>query len=226
MAEENNMPLPNAGLVYNAIVVHFSEGCFGEGFFSIPEMLPIKSILKMSNQGIVINGLSRIKIGLWMEQMLESTDVQRVILLLQILGELSNSEEITLLSSTGYWDNLNDSDATRMNNIYNYILNNFTSEISLEDVAYQANMTPSAFCRYFKLRTKKTLIEFLNELRVNYACQLLEENRYSITQICFEAGFNNTANFNRRFKHLKGITPQQYRIVIQNTFQNNKGVGD
>ncbi len=208
----------NKGLSHYAIVVHFSGTCFGESFFSIPEMSAIQAILEKSTRGIVVHGDSRIRIVQWMKRLLEYTGAKRAILLLQILEELSVTQEWGLLSSAGYWDNLNDHDAVRMSSIYEYITQNFTKEIALDEIATQAHISPSAFCRYFKARTKRTLKEFVNELRVNYACQLLEENRHSITQICFEVGFNNISNFNRRFKELKGITPQQYRLNIRGVY--------
>jgi len=210
------------GLCYDAIVVHFSEACFGESFFSIPEMNAIQAVLRKSTQGMVIYGASRARIAQWMAQLLEDTGSKRVILLLQILEELSATKECAVLSSAGYWDNLNDHDAVRMSRIYEYIIQNFTNEIALDEIATQAHISPSAFCRYFKARTKRTLKEFVNELRVNYACQLLQENRLSITQICFESGFNNISNFNRRFKEIKGITPQQYRMNIKDIYHNNQ----
>ncbi|MVZ65347.1 helix-turn-helix domain-containing protein [Sphingobacterium sp. DK4209] len=212
----------NSGLSSYAIVVHFSESCFGESFFTIPEMLSIKNVLELSSRGILIAGDSRVKIMDWMEEMLITNGPKKVILLLKILEEISISKEISLLSSAGYWNNINDHDAIRMSTIYEYIMSNFKNEIDLGEIASRAHMTPSAFCRYFKARTKKTMIEFINELRINFACQLLEENRRSITQICFEAGFNNTSNFNRRFKLLKGITPQQYKLNIQQVYLKNK----
>ncbi|TJZ60039.1 helix-turn-helix transcriptional regulator [Sphingobacterium olei] len=204
----------NAGLSNYAIVVHFSESCFGESFFSIPEMSAIQAVLTKSSRGLVVQGASKAKIADWMEQMVANTGSRRVVLLLQILEELAVAKELSLLSSAGYWDNLNDHDAIRMSSIYEYLIRNFTKDIALDEIAEQAHMSPSAFCRYFKARTKRTLKEFVNELRVNCACQLLEENRNSITQICFEVGFNNISNFNRRFKEVRGITPQQYRINI------------
>lgn len=211
----------NSGLSHYAIVVHFSESCFGDTFFAIPEMGAIQTMLRKSTHGLVIHGETRKRIVQRMNQLVDHTGSTRVILLLQILEELSASGEYTLLSSAGYWDNLNDHDAVRMSSIYEYIIQNFTREIVLEKIATQAHISPSAFCRYFKARTKRTLKEFVNDLRINYACQLLEENQHSITQICFEAGFNNISNFNRRFKEIKGITPQQYRTNILGIHHNN-----
>lgn len=210
----------NAGLSSYAVVVHFSADCFGESFFSIPEMNAIQGILKKSMRGIVVYGEARLRIVQWMTQLVDNPGSKRIILLLQILEELAGTSEYALLSSAGYWDNLNDNDAVRMSGIYEYILKNFTKEIALEEIAQQAHISPSAFCRYFKARTKRTLKEFVNDLRINQACQLLEENQLSVTQICFEAGFNNISNFNRRFKEIKGITPQQYRFNILGIYRN------
>ena len=72
-------------------------------------------------------------------------------------------------------------------------------------------MSTAAFCRYFKEKTGKTFINFVNEMRIAYACKLLIEGRMSISQICFECGFNNLANFNRSFKKITGHTPSVYQ---------------
>lgn len=214
-------PVYNAGLGYSAVVVHFSESCFGESFFTIPEMSGILSVLRKSERGLLITGDTRQRIVRLVKKLINKSGSQRVILLLQILELLASSDEYTLLSSGGYWNNLNEHDAVRMSSIYEYILQHFTQDITLDEVAARAHISSSAFCRYFKARTKRTLKEFINDLRINLACQLLEENRLSITQICFEAGFNNISNFNRRFKEIKGITPQQYKLNILGVHNNN-----
>lgn len=220
MHEPSESNISDMGLTHHAVVVHFTADCLGERFFSIPEMVGVQSILEKSKRGIVLNGASKANIKAWMNQLVDHSSARRVILLLQILEEIALTEEYQLLSSAGYWDNLNDNDAVRMSGIYEYIIQHFTEEIALEEIAARAHISPSAFCRYFKARTKKTLKEFVNDLRINHACQLLEENRLSITQICFEAGYNNISNFNRRFKEIKGITPQQYKTNILGIFNN------
>jgi AraC-like DNA-binding protein len=104
----------------------------------------------------------------------------------------------------------NETDTRRLNNIYTYTLNHFTQKIKLEDVAAIANMSTSAFCRYFKSHTHKTYIKFLQEVRISHACKLLLEDKYSINQICLESGFQDWSNFNRYFKEIKKQTPTQY----------------
>ncbi|NGM60929.1 helix-turn-helix transcriptional regulator [Sphingobacterium sp. SGG-5] len=204
-----------------AIIIHFSDECFGEQFFKIPEMSVILSLMEKSKRGLSIYGATKSRIIDLMKKMLHQNGPLRVISLLQILHELAEKKQYKLLSSAGYWENINDHDSLRMSAIYEYLLHNYTNEITLEDIAGHANISPSAFCRYFKARTKKTLKEFVNDLRINYACQLLEENKMNITQICFAVGYNNISNFNRRFKELRDITPQQYRTHILSRHMNN-----
>jgi len=201
-----------------ALVIHFTDDCLGKSFFSIPEMYNISLLLEKSKRGLSITGGARKKVAELMHQMNVKDGAERVILLLQVLNELAQSSEYSLLSSAGYWEVLNNYDVVRMNAIYEYIIDNFKKDIQLNDIAEQANMSAPAFCRYFKARTKKTFKEFVNDLRINYACKMLEENKISISQISFEAGYNNISNFNRRFKEIKKITPQQYKNELFNIY--------
>ncbi len=83
--------------------------------------------------------------------------------------------------------------------------------IKLSAIASIANMSVPAFCSYFKKRTKKTYIDFVNEVRIGYACKQLLTSQMSILEICFESGFNTIANFNRQFLRIKSVTPSGYR---------------
>ncbi|MGB5500658.1 MAG: AraC family transcriptional regulator, partial [Maribacter sp.] len=101
-------------------------------------------------------------------------------------------------------------DGQRLQVIFDFVINNFQQEISLETVANLAFMTPNAFCRFFKNRTNKTFFQFLIELRLEHACQLLNDTALPITEIAEKSGFNSISNFNRQFKTQKGISPSQY----------------
>jgi transcriptional regulator GlxA family with amidase domain len=103
----------------------------------------------------------------------------------------------------------------RLNNIYQYILNNFTEEVSLDQAAEIAHLTPPAFCRYFKTRTRKTFSRFLLELRTAHAAKLLTESSKTVAEICYESGFNNFSNFNRHFKNIIGRTPLEHRRIFR-----------
>jgi len=61
------------------------------------------------------------------------------------------------------------------------------------------------------MTTGKTIVAYLNELRIGLACKLLLETDGSIAEVAFESGFNNLSNFNRRFLKLKGISAREYK---------------
>ena len=106
---------------------------------------------------------------------------------------------------------ISEHEGIRIGAIYDYILQHYDIEITLEDVAAQAHMTPQAFCRYFKKHTRHTFISFLNEVRINEACKQLTEGSYeSISTVAYECGFKSITNFNRVFKTVTGQSPRMY----------------
>ena len=105
----------------------------------------------------------------------------------------------------------NQKETERIENIYKFSIANYENEISLHTIAGVAGMTVPAFCSYFKKRTKKTYISFLNEIRIGAACQKLITTDKNVSEICFESGFNTIANFNSQFLKIKKVTPLLYR---------------
>jgi AraC-like DNA-binding protein len=120
--------------------------------------------------------------------------------------------DYTSLSSFVYDKKYSLVEGDRMRNVFEFTLNNYSEEISLDAVAKVANMTKNAFCKYFKKRTNKTYIQFLNEFRIEKASKLLKEKSdYSIAEIAYMSGFRNISNFNRVFKNVKDVTPSQFK---------------
>ncbi len=194
-----------------AIVIHFVENFLGSEFLSLPEMKKINELIKHSGRGIKFTGATKETVISLMEKMLISDDMEKLIMVLQVLNILSKSDERIYLSSVGFDGQLNEVDAKRLDRIYNYSLENYTNDISLEEISSIANMSPPSFCRYFKLRTKKTFSQFLLEIRVGQACKLLIDSELSISRVCYESGFNCFSNFNRYFKKIKNLTPKEYQ---------------
>ena len=130
---------------------------------------------------------------------------------MEILDTISK-EGYTNLSSAIYTKSYGEEEGKRMRDIFEFTLNHFDSNVSLGQVAGVANMSPNAFCRYFKQRTNKTYINFLLDIRVGHACKLLSKKTdLSIAEISYKSGFNNLTNFNRKFKSIKGMTPSEFR---------------
>jgi AraC-like DNA-binding protein len=194
-----------------ASVIHFAASLLGDVFLNLPENKLLLKLFNKAKQGIRITGQTKNTVSLLMNQLYSAEGTERLILLLNILHCIAVSKSNTVISAKSFdfsWDELENS---RLNSIYQFILANFSTGITLEQIASVANLTPHSFCRYFKSRTKKTFSVFMLEIRVENACKLLSETDKSVADICYESGFNNFSNFNRYFKGITGQTPLQYK---------------
>jgi AraC-like DNA-binding protein len=198
-------------LKVEAIIIHFIPECFGPAFFNLPENEAILHLFHRAQMGIRVKDKSQIEVSELMRKLVTAKNSERIILLLQILDTIARSEDTKTICSVGLSFQYSIAEAERLNTIYQYILNNFTKEISLEQIARVAHLTPHGFCRYFKSRIKKTFSRFLIEVRVGHACKLLAESDKPVSDICYESGFNNFSNFNRHFKSIAGRSPLNHR---------------
>lgn len=201
----------NSKLKVEAIIIHFLPECFGSDFFKLPENQEILHLFRKAQMGIRVKDQSGAAVSELMRQLVHAKNSERIILLLQILHIIAYSTQTKTICSVGLTFQYSPIEAERLNTIYQYILNNFTREITLEQIAKIAHLTPHGFCRYFKSRIKKTFSRFLVEVRIGHACKLLAESDKPVADICFECGFNNFSNFNRHFKIIAGKTPLNHR---------------
>ena len=148
------------------------------------------------------------------------TDFQRLLSILNILNELGNSKEYQVLNAQGFSLQTEVKDNDRINIVFNYVKTNFKEEITLEEIADLVSMTVPSFCRYFKKITNKTFVQFVNECRLVHASKLLAEKPISITEVCFESGFNNFSHFNKSFKAFTGQNPSEYRNELKSVLQS------
>lgn len=192
-------------------VIHMKADFLGTDFFSIPEMKPIQKLFELAKGGMAFSGETKKKIGEKIEIMEYQTDFQQLLAILNIFNELAQSKDFTLLNADGYSLEAAIQDNERINLIFNHVKNHFREDISLEQMANMVSMTVPSFCRYFKKITNKTFVQFLNEYRLVHASKLLAEEPLSITEICYECGFNNFSHFNKSFKSFAGLSPSVYR---------------
>jgi len=192
-------------------VLHFLPDVFGDKFMHLPENKLIFDLLEKAKHGIKIFGDTKDTVFRYLQALQVAQLGERILVLLQILYTLSNSKELTLITINNMQHPSTAKEGERMNNVFQYLVDNFNQNITLEDISAQANLSPNAFCRFFKARTKKTFSQFLMEMRVSHACKLLSETEKSIAIIFGDCGFNNSSHFNRYFKMINGITPLEYR---------------
>ncbi|MCP4975407.1 MAG: AraC family transcriptional regulator [Maribacter sp.] len=195
----------------NEILVQMKTDFLGETFFNIPEMKKIRNLFEVAKGGIAFSGRTKKILGDNMEDLENQSDFERILSILHILNELTLSNEFKVLNAEGFALETEVKDNDRINIIFNYVKNNFQEDIPLTEIADMVSMTVPSFCRYFKKITKKTFVQFVNERRLVHASKLLTEQTMSISEVCFECGFNNFSHFNKSFKAFTGQNPSEYR---------------
>lgn len=188
----------------------FTRNSFGKDFFTLTDLNNTTAFFKDAAYGVKVLSNKKKIIKLF-NKLKHQTKIERIASLLKIINIIIHSEKQPL-SSFVYRKKYTDDEGKRMRAVFEHAMEHYDEAISLETVAEKANMSKNAFCRYFKKRTNKTFFQFLIEIRIENSCKLLYNNKElpisSISELC---GFQNIANFNRKFKELKGITPSQYR---------------
>jgi len=197
-----------------ATVIQFLPKFAGDQFLELPELNNIQNLLARVHSGILITGNTRAEILSKMVQCASANGFYRLLRFLEILQVIANSNEVELIDPYSTAMSTSPAETERFQKIFSYLIGNYQQEISLKKVAQIANLTPTAFCRYLKSITRKTLVEIVTEFRINQACQSLRNSKKSVNEICFECGFGNISYFNKTFKAMTENTPLQYRNLF------------
>lgn len=209
--------LPHCGLTNEntnndyEMVIQFKPDFLGENIWETPEMQRISALLEKSKAGIVFNENIKKTVGKKIAHMHETSSLNKLLNFLEILDELATTKDYRILNAGKYYLQTQVEDNERINHIFNYVKDHFKEQISLEEISDLANMKVPSFCRYFKKITNKTFTQFVNEYRITHSLKLLAEKPLSITEVCFESGFNNFSYFNKTFKEYIKKSPSQYR---------------
>ncbi|NAY92851.1 helix-turn-helix domain-containing protein [Muricauda sp. JGD-17] len=192
------------------VSIFFTKENFGEQLFQINELKSLETLLSMATSGFKIKRPNPLMTKYFLN-LRDCVGLDRLIQFFGLLALLDHEEKI-LLSSTAYKTRLKDNEGQRIAKVFDYMVSHFQDKISLGEIADVASMTPTAFCRFFKLHTRKTFSQFLLELRIEHACKLLETqgHKVMVSDIAFRSGFSSISNFNRYFKKTKGMSPLNY----------------
>lgn len=193
------------------ICLFFKKEIFESNLIRLPEMANIRDLIERSRRGLKFVGESKKRIADFIEQSARSKGARKVAELITLLEMMATTEEYEVLASVGFTESVNSDDFERFNKVYKYMIANFTKTIKLGDVAELVGLTPTAFCRYFKERTKKTFVEYLNDMRIGHAKKLLIEGKKKISTISLESGFNNLSNFINQFKKSTNMLPSDFQ---------------
>lgn len=196
-----------------SVVIYFSTSVFDQ-LTDEQTLIKMKKLLSKACRGLKINGSLLEEVKSHMQAIVPLTGLAKTLQFIKIIDLILSSQEYTPLAGASYQNIFTTKDAMRVDKVYRYIIDNFKRTITLDEIAEVANLTPNSFCRFFKQASQKSFSQFVNEMRISYACKLLNDKDLPINQISSEAGFQNITNFNRFFKAITGVTPKQYRSGI------------
>lgn len=194
------------GRTHEAVVAQFAPDFLGE----LPELRGVRALFDRAGRGLAFGGRTLKAVGRLLDGMGDVDGLPRLRSLLEILERLAAARDARPLSSRPFTE-ARGADMERIDRVCRYLAERYAEDVGLPDAAAVAHLSVPAFCRFFKARTGKTLVAYLNELRIGRACRLLMETERSVSDIGFDSGFNNLSNFNRRFRALKGTSPREFR---------------
>lgn len=192
-------------------VIHFKPDYLGKDFLDLPESASIRAVYTLADRVLTFQDDDGDAFSKVFDEIMEQSPLNRLLTLSSLLNKIQRLTNSVLLMNSKYSKMPQQDDYTRMNKILDYIRFNYKIKIHLQEIAQIAGMSPNSFCRYFKQKTGKTLIQFVNELRIGQACKQLSETNASIKEICFDCGFQNFVSFHKIFKSLTAVTPSMYR---------------
>jgi AraC-like DNA-binding protein len=201
----------NSKLKAEVTVIYFHHDFLGDKFFNIPELKHIESLLEKAKQGIKITGNTKLQVKTLIGKLPAAKGLEGITTLLTILEKIALSKEKEYINTFYHPAKIEKFEADRLNKVLQYISDNFQRKITLSEIASVANLSAKAFCRYFKSKTGKTFYNFLLEVKVAHACNLLLEKDMTIYGVCYDSGFNNLSNFNRYFRKLTNKTPLEFK---------------
>jgi len=194
------------------ITVQFHQDLFDEKFLQRNQMSFIRKMFEHSIKGILFSKETTQTIMPRLMDLTPKRGFDSVLELMSILHDLSISRNMRTLSNSSFHHTETFSyNSRRITVIMDYLNKNFDKEVSLNEASKLAAMSEVAFSRFFKLRTGKTFVDTLNEVRLGHTSRMLIETTQSINEIAYKCGFNNMSNFNRIFRKKKDCTPKEFR---------------
>jgi len=216
VAEDEVVPLRD-------MLVNFTDEMLENASSVFAELKTLTPMLERAQYGIEFRCKNTLRRAVdLMQAIADSTGTTRLGHFLILLQLLADCDDYQLLSGVTAGHLADEHTIDRTNRAVDYIFTHYARELTLEEVAAYMGMKPTYFSRVFKQATGRCFIEFVNRLRISKSCELLADGEKAVTDVCFESGFNNISNFNRRFQQLKGMTPSHYRrLAVQRLTEQN-----
>ncbi len=211
--------LPEGGVAERDLVIQFHHSPIVQAAQAIAELAELLPLLERARNGIEFFGLADAAHTHW-QRVRNSSGAQRFSAFCDFMALLVHCTDYRLLSNVqmrGEGDSL-EHEHEQVNTIVDRITKDVSQPVSAARMAAELGMSESRFSRFFRKATGNSFTDFVNQVRINRACQLLMGSERQVTHICYEVGFQNVANFNRRFREIKGMTPSEFRQQASQRF--------
>ncbi|MFN8356830.1 MAG: AraC family transcriptional regulator [Spirosomataceae bacterium] len=204
---------------YEKTVLHIRPDFLGQAIAGTPELQPIAQLLNKAKYGITFGQPTKNKVGEMFKRIHLLPAFEQFVEVLRLLTTLSEATDTQLLHSKPVENRFQKREQERLQRLYRFIEEHYQRKIDIVEVAELCHLSNEAFCRYFKKMTLLTFTQFLNNYRVNQAKMLLHADK-TITETCFECGFESLSYFNRTFKKVTGQSPLTFKKHYFDAFRS------
>ncbi len=202
----------NSGLKpMHEITIQIPRELFTDDLLGRNLLKPLNELFKNADRGILFSQQTIQLVEPKLKSLSQKRGFDSFLVFQSLLYDLAISRDQQLLTNMSFQRQNDFYNSERIEKIYNYVKENYQQKLKLEDAAKLVNMSVISFSRLIKQRTGKSYVDFVNEIRLGYATRWLIESNKSVSEICFDCGFNNISNFNRIFKKRQGCTPSEFR---------------
>ena len=197
------------------VTIQFSDTLLDGRLLGRNQFSSIRKMFERARMGVTFSMPAIIKVYTMLDTIASMNErFEQFLAMLKILYELSQDKGARTLASSSFAQGVEDRESRRVSKVKDYISVHFAEDLRLEDLSAMVGMTPSSFSRFFKRHTTRTLVEYINDVRLGNAARMLVDTSAGISEICYACGFNNLSNFNRTFKARRGYTPREFRAIF------------
>jgi AraC-like DNA-binding protein len=209
IADKEQKPLSDRTL--EMVFLQFSSDIFFPQLLALPEFMHVKKALEMSERGIQVVGQTLNEVSEIMLQLPYLTGFDRINYFFRLMDIIGKSDSNISLASEEFMRKQFKPANRRIRLIHEYLMNHYREEVDLQQLAVLVSMAEGSLCRFFKMNVGISVFEYLNRIKVEFACKLLMDPEMGIVDVCLDSGFNNLSHFNKQFRKNTGVTPSEYR---------------
>ncbi len=209
-----------SGRTLETVYLQFSADIVPPELLALPEFENVKKALELSERGMKIMDKTLNEASSIMLQLPYMKGFDRMLNFLKLMDTIGKSDSVELLASEDYIKKRFTTGNKRIGVIHEYLMNHYKEDIDLEKLSNLVSLAKGSLCRFFKGNMGMTIFEYLNKIRIDYACKLLMDQDLSILEVSFDSGFNNLSHFNKQFKKIIGLTPTDYKKRFKNLIKS------